>query len=97
MFTSVVSLTVTKAVVFRWLRNFMRKWAFTRELFTCPFCFSYYVAILLLLGISHTVGAFNVLPAMLWIGSMVTYFCVIGIASIFSGIIFYLFSLMETD
>jgi hypothetical protein len=95
MTVSVISLTVTKAVVFRWLRNLIKSTGFNflYELFTCPFCFSYYVTAFVFLLLGSPV--FNLFPTLSWVGVGITYFTVIGIAAIFTGVIFYLFSLME--
>lgn len=91
---SVVSLTVTKAVVFRWLRNLLQGNTFLHELFSCPFCFSYYVtALLLFLAPAGT----NIFPGLLWFGWLLMYFSIIGIAIIASGVILYLFALTDDE
>ena len=43
---SVVSMTVTKAVVFKPLRDYVKKKSeFFGELLSCPFCFSFWLAL----------------------------------------------------
>lgn len=89
---SVISLTVTKAVVFRWLRDLLSGNKFLHELFSCPFCFSYYVtALVLILAPAGT----NIFPVLTWFGWCLMYFSIIGMAIVLSGIILYLFSLTE--
>lgn len=90
MAVSVIAMTVTKAVIFRGVREYVSsKSNFFGELFSCPFCFSFYVSLLLI------VFPFNAIPLFGFVGYFVTYFAIIGIAAIFSGLIYYLFSLME--
>ena len=38
-----ISMTVTKAVVFKWFRDRLKR-PWLKELFSCPYCFSHWVA-----------------------------------------------------
>lgn len=89
---SVIALTVTKAVIFKWFRELLRRSEFLYELFSCPFCFSYYVtALVLFVAPAGT----NVFPNLMWFGWALMYFSIIGIAIIISGLILYLFALTD--
>ena len=91
MAVSVVSITVTKAVIFKRVREWIEnRSVFFGELFSCPFCFSFYVTLGFLV-----ISPFNVVPSFGYMSIVLTYFVVIGIAAVFTGIIYHLFSLME--
>lgn len=93
MAVSTVALTVTKAVVFRPLRELIgaTKIGFLIELFSCPYCFSFWVAALF-----QVIHPFNAVH-LGFFGYLITYFATIAIAAIVSGIVFYLFTLMEPE
>lgn len=92
MAVSTVALTVTKAVVFRSLRGLIgaTKIGFLIELFSCPHCFSFWVAALFMV-----LHPFNAVVFLGWFGFVITYFAIIAIASIVTGVVFYLFTFIE--
>lgn len=88
---SVISLTMTKAVVSKPLRDAIKKKnAFFGELFSCPFCFSFYVA--LIFQLLFKLNPLNDFPIC---GLGVGYFMLVYVANIFTGWLFGLLSQID--
>jgi hypothetical protein len=99
---SVMSLTVTKTKVFKSLRLWVKnKSEFFGELFTCPYCFSFYPSLFLVFfyfsrlqvtyGPSFTVYGSNYYP----FDFVLVWFCMVCIASFITGFIYRSISQIE--
>jgi len=109
MTTSVISLTVTKTKVFRPLRLWIdpslgiedAKKSFWGELFSCPYCFSFYPALLfvscfynkvrLTFGPSFSVYGMEISP----FDFLIVWFSMVCIASFITGFIYRSISQIE--
>ena len=97
MATSIVSLTITKAFVFSWLRNFMEHLSeYLGKLFKCALCMSYYAGAFFFFPIYFGTTHFHVIDrSMVWIEVPTMYFSIICLANLFTGIIFHFLSKMK--
>lgn len=103
MTVSVISLTVTKTKVFKSLRAWVKnKSEFFGELFTCPYCFSFYPSLFftffyfprhlqLTFGPSFSVFQNNYYP----LDFILAWFCMVCIASFITGFIYRSISQIE--
>ncbi len=87
---SVISMTVTKAVVFKKMRaKIKERNAFIGELFSCPFCFSFYVTAALVPFVRlKLLFAINFMPYFMPVDLLLSALCIVGFSSFFSGLIF---------
>lgn len=100
---AIISLTITKTKIFKWLRNFIKrktdpngslaasgKESLLYDLFTCPYCFSFYPSFFFVAGcdirlkigfawFGLNVGAMDFIAA---------WFCIVFISSLFIGLVY---------
>lgn len=94
--TSAISLTLTKAQAFAWLRSLVKgkspsstsRWgrcrAFVSELFSCPYCASHWVAIAFVVAYRDSISMFGHPCA-----DLVAFgFAIVALASMASGLVY---------
>lgn len=97
MAVSVISLTVTKTKVFKPMRAWIKERSeFFGELFSCPYCFSFYPSIAFILLYAEKLRLiYNFTGFLSAIDLTVSYFAVICLASFFTGWIYRSISQIE--
>jgi len=97
MAVSVISLTVTKTKVFKPMRLWIKsKSEFFGELFSCPYCFSFYPSVLFIIlyaGKLRLIYHFDGYLSCIDYG--ISYLCMVCIASFFTGFIYRSISQIE--
>ncbi len=99
---SVISMTVTKAGFFKPLRTWLKsKDSFIHELFSCPYCFSFYPAALFV-ALYYDKVVLTIGPMFIFFGNLVTiwdflltWFSIVAIATFISGFIYRSISQMD--
>lgn len=93
MAVSVISLTVTKTKVFKPLRTWIKsKNEFLGELFSCPYCFSFYPSVLFLMLYESNM---RLLSCFAPVDVVVSYLCLVCVTSFFTGFIYKSISQIE--
>ena len=94
MAVSVMSLTVTKTKVFKFLRDWIKsKNKFIGELFSCPYCFSFYPSAVLVVLYGSKIRLLT--DGIVSIDYVISYFCLVCLASFFTGFIYKSISQIE--
>ncbi len=89
-----ISLTVTRAVVFRWWREWVdSKNKFIGELFTCPYCFSHWLSIAAVIIYQPRLVTSNILILDL----IVSIFVMVTVSSLFCGLVVRAFMFDEEE
>lgn len=90
---SAVSLTITKAKVFEWLRNVMAKWKYPGELFKCSYCMSHWVSFILV-AVYRPV----VIRSPFWILDLaVSAFMVVSMATMISWLVYNAYKKLDVE
>jgi hypothetical protein len=88
----VVSLTITQATIFEWLREWIAdRSEFLGELFECPYCMSHWIALLVMLIYRPQLLS----TGHLWPDLVVSWFALVGLGSLVSGILLRVFGSSE--
>lgn len=83
-----ISLTLTKAQIFEWLRNLVgRISTWLGELFDCPYCMAHWVA----LGTMFLYKPILIASGHGWLDLFVSYFALVALGSLVAGAIYRLF------
>lgn len=83
-----VSMTITKANIFEWLRNWIEtKNDFLADLFSCPYCMSHWIA----LGLMFLYRPLILDTGNQWPDLFVSWFALVGLGSLVSGAILRIF------
>lgn len=84
----VVSLTLTQAAIFEWLRDWVEdRSEFLGELFNCPYCMAHWIALAVMLIYQPMLIGTG--PA--WANWTVSWFTLVGLGSLVSGLIMRVF------
>lgn len=84
----VVSLTLTQAMLFEWLRGWIEdRSEFLGELFNCPYCMAHWIA----LGAMFIYQPMLIGTGPLWANWAVSWFAMVALGSVVSGLILRLF------
>ena len=104
MAVSVISLTVTKTKVFKGMRDSIKsKSEFFGELFSCPYCFSFYPSFIFVayfwtkLGLTFGPAFPNVDVTFIafFVNYLISWFCMVCVASFITGFIYRAISIIE--
>jgi len=83
-----VSMTITKANVFEWLRSWLEdRNDFLADLFSCPYCMSHWIA----LGVMFMYQPLLIDTGSRWPDLMISWFALVALGSLAAGAILRIF------